>query len=69
MMGEDIRFLSEVSRGKRCVCLGKAAIFCARNCYLTRGTLLMIHQRRIEKKLMGRSLANKIYPDAGRESR
>lgn len=61
MMGEDIRFDSEVAPERRIVFLGKAAIYSAgttfmsffarQNRYLTRGTRLMIHERKICKEL------------------
>jgi ATP-dependent protease ClpP protease subunit len=61
MMGEDIRFHSDNSPGCRFVFLGKAAIysagttfmsfFAAANRYLTRGTRLMIHERKLDKTL------------------
>lgn len=61
MMGEDIRFHSEMSPERRFVFLGKAAIYSAGttfmsffargNRYLTRGTRLMIHERKIKKSL------------------
>src|SRR5277367_2906903 len=61
MMGEDIRFHSENSKDCRFVFLGKAAIysagttfmsfFSATNRYLTRGTRLMIHERKLDKQL------------------
>lgn len=61
MMGEDIRFHSQVSPQRRFVFLGKAAIYSAgatvmsffatTNRYLTRGTRLMIHERKLEKTL------------------
>ncbi len=61
MMGEDIRFHSENAAGCRFVFLGKAAIYSAgttfmsffaiENRYLTRGTRLMIHERKLDKKL------------------
>jgi len=61
MMGEDIRFHSENSPGCRFVFLGKAAIYSAgttfmsffaiENRYLTRGTRLMIHERKLDKQL------------------
>jgi hypothetical protein len=61
MMGEDIRFHSEHSQSARFVFLGKAAIysagttfmsfFSAGNRYLTRGTRLMIHERKLDKQL------------------
>ena len=61
MMGEDIRFHSENSKNCRFVILGKAAsysagttfmsFFAAENRYLTRGTRLMIHERKLDKQL------------------
>src|SRR5271155_4786907 len=61
MMGEDIRFHSENSPNCRFVFLGKAAIYSAGttfmsffavdNRYLTRGTRLMIHERKLDKQL------------------
>ena len=61
MMGEDIRFASEVTPHRRLVFLGKAAIYSAGttlmsffarpNRYLTRGTRLMIHERKMAKTL------------------
>lgn len=61
MMGEDVRFNSEISPGRRIVFLGKAAIYSAgttfmsffarENRYLTRGTRLMIHERKLSKTL------------------
>jgi ATP-dependent protease ClpP protease subunit len=61
MMGEDIRFHSDNSKDCRFVFLGKAAIYSAGktfmsffsidNRYLTRGTRLMIHERKLDKKL------------------
>lgn len=61
MMGEDVRFHSNVSPRRRIVFLGKAAIYSAgttfmgffarENRYLTRGTRLMIHERQLEKQL------------------
>jgi hypothetical protein len=61
MMGEDIRFHSENSQNARFVFLGKAAIYSAgttfmsffsgENRYLTRGTRLMIHERKPDKQL------------------
>jgi len=61
MMGEDIRFWSEVDPERRFVFLGKAAIYSAGttfmsffsrpNRYLTRGTRLMIHERKLSKEL------------------
>ena len=56
IMGEDIRFHSENAPNCRFVFLGKAAIYSAgttfmsffavENRYLTRGTRLMVHERR-----------------------
>ena len=61
MMGEDIRYHSEISPDRRFVFLGKAAIYSAGttfmsffarpNRYLTRGTRLMIHERKMNKQL------------------
>jgi ATP-dependent protease ClpP protease subunit len=61
MMGEDIRFHSDLSPNRRFVFLGKAAIYSAgttfmsffakENRYLTRGTRLMIHERKMSKIL------------------
>lgn len=61
MMGEDIRFHSDLVPSRRLVFLGKAAIYSAgttfmsffaiENRYLTRGTRLMIHERKMEKDL------------------
>jgi ATP-dependent protease ClpP protease subunit len=61
MMGEDIRFHSEMEPQRRFVFLGKAAIYSAgttfmsffaiENRLLTRGTRLMIHERLISKNL------------------
>lgn len=61
MMGEDIRFHSEMTPERRFVFLGKAAIYSAGttfmsffarvNRYLTRGTRLMIHERKLLKTL------------------
>jgi hypothetical protein len=61
MMGEDIRFHTENSINCRFVFLGKAAIYSAgttfmsffaiENRYLTRGTRLMIHERKLDKQL------------------
>lgn len=61
MMGEDIRFHSELSSDRRFVFLGKAAIYSAGatfmsffatcNRYLTRGTRVMIHERKMDKVL------------------
>jgi ATP-dependent protease ClpP protease subunit len=61
MMGEDIRFHSDLSPQRRFVFLGKAAIYSAGatfmsffaicNRYLTRGTRVMIHERKLDKML------------------
>jgi ATP-dependent protease ClpP protease subunit len=61
MMGEDVRYHSELDPGRRFAFLGKAAIYSAgttfmsffarQNRYLTRGTRLMIHERKLSKKL------------------
>lgn len=61
MMGEDIRFHSDLSPERRFVFLGKAAIYSAGttfmsffakpNRYLTRGARLMIHERLISSTL------------------
>lgn len=62
MMGEDVRFHSEIEPGRRYVFLGKAAIYSAgatfmsffarQNRYLTRGTRLMIHERKMKAELV-----------------
>ena len=62
MMGEDVRFASEMEPQRRFVFLGKAAIFSAgttfmsffvrQNRYLARGTRLMIHERKLSKTLI-----------------
>jgi ATP-dependent protease ClpP protease subunit len=61
MMGEDIRFHSDLNPARRVVFLGKAAIYSAgttfmsffarENRYLTRGTRLMIHERKMNSTL------------------
>lgn len=61
MMGEDIRFHSEIEPRRRFVFLGKAAVYSAgvtlmsfysrENRYLTRGTWLMIHERKLDEEL------------------
>ncbi len=61
MMGEDVRFHSEVTPERRFVFLGKAAIYSAgttfmsfftrANRYLTRGTRLMVHERKLVKTI------------------
>lgn len=58
MMGEDIRFHSALEPARRFVFLGKAAIYSAgatfmsfftrSNRYLSRGTRLMIHERKLQ---------------------
>jgi hypothetical protein len=60
MMGEDVRFASEMEPQRRFVYLGKAAIYSAGitfisffarpNRYLARGTRLMIHERLAKKR-------------------
>jgi ATP-dependent protease ClpP protease subunit len=61
MMGEDVRYHSDLDPGRHFVFLGKAAIYSAGttfmsffardNRYLTRGTRLMIHERKLDKQL------------------
>jgi ATP-dependent protease ClpP protease subunit len=61
MMGEDIRYHSEIEPRRRLVFLGKAAIYSAgttfmsffarENRYLTRGTRLMVHERHLTRTL------------------
>ena len=61
IMGEDIRFHSQVEPARRFVFLGKTAVYSAgttfmsffarENRYLTRGTRLMIHERKMDKQL------------------
>lgn len=61
MIGEDIRFNSQISPDRRFVFLGKAAVYSAgatlmsfyarENRYLTRGTRLMIHERKLDEEL------------------
>jgi ATP-dependent protease ClpP protease subunit len=61
MMGEDIRFHSDLSPDRRFVFLGKAAIYSAGttfmsffardNRYVTRGSRMMIHERKLSKTL------------------
>jgi ATP-dependent protease ClpP protease subunit len=61
MMGEDIRFATTRHPRTRYVFLGKAAIYSAgttfmsffarENRYLTRGTRIMIHERKLAKQL------------------
>lgn len=61
MMGEDIRFNSELAPNRRYVFLGKAAIYSAgvtfmsffvrENRYVTRGSRLMVHERKLSKIL------------------
>jgi ATP-dependent protease ClpP protease subunit len=61
MMGEDIRFHSDITPDRRFVFLGKAVIYSAGttfmsffarwNRYLTPGTRLMIHERKLSKEL------------------
>ena len=62
MMGEDIRFHSEQEPNRRFVFLGKAAIYSAGatfmsffarpNRYLTRGTRLMVHERKLQANVI-----------------
>src|ERR1700748_834808 len=62
MMGEDVRFHSDLEPDRRFVFLGKAAIYSAGttfmsffarpNRYLARGTRLMIHERKLSKQLV-----------------
>lgn len=62
MMGEDVRFHSEITPERRFVFLGKAAIYSAgttfmsffarANRYLTRGTRMMVHERKLTSTLM-----------------
>src|ERR1700710_2016510 len=62
MMGEDVRFHTEMTPDRRFVFLGKAVIYSAGttfmsffarcNRYLTPGTRLMIHERKLSKELM-----------------
>lgn len=62
MMGEDIRFHSEQEPARRFVFLGKTAIYSAGatfmsffarpNRYLTRGTRLMVHERKIQANII-----------------
>jgi ATP-dependent protease ClpP protease subunit len=61
MMGEDVRFASEIAPERQIIFLGKAALYSAgttfmsffarENRYLTRGTRLMIHERKLSKQL------------------
>jgi ATP-dependent protease ClpP protease subunit len=61
LMGEDVRFNSDLNPNRRIVFLGKAAIYSAGttfmsffarcNRYLTRGTRLMIHERLMSSSL------------------
>jgi ATP-dependent protease ClpP protease subunit len=61
IMGEDVRFHSDLEADRRFVFLGKAAVYSAgttfmsffarENRYLTRGTRLMIHERKMDKQL------------------
>jgi ATP-dependent protease ClpP protease subunit len=61
MMGEDIRFHSDLEPERRFVFLGNAATYSAgttfmsffarKNRYLTRGTRLMIHERKLQATL------------------
>jgi ATP-dependent protease ClpP protease subunit len=61
IMGEDVRFHSDLEPDRRFVFLGKAAVYSAgttfmsffarENRYLTRGTRLMIHERKMDKQV------------------
>lgn len=61
MMGEDVRYHSDLDPERHFVFLGRAAIYSAgttfmaffarNNRYLTRGTRLMIHERKLNKNL------------------
>ncbi|MEW9856961.1 peptidase S14 [Novosphingobium sp. M1R2S20] len=61
VMGEDVRFHSDLEPARRFVFLGKAAVYSAgttfmsffarENRYLTRGTRLMIHERKMNTQL------------------
>jgi ATP-dependent protease ClpP protease subunit len=61
MMGEDVRYHSDLDPERHFVFLGKAALYSAGttfmsffardNRYLTRGTRLMIHERKLNKTL------------------
>ena len=61
MMGEDVRYQSDLDPERRFIFLGKAAIYSAGttfmsffardNRYLTRGTRLMVHERKLNKTL------------------
>ena len=61
MMGEDVRYHSDLDPDRHFVFLGKAAIYSAgttfmsffarTNRYLTRGTRLMVHERKLNKTL------------------
>ena len=60
-MGEDVRYHSDLDPERHFVFLGKAAIYSAgttfmsffarNNRYLTRGTRLMVHERKLNKTL------------------
>ena len=62
MMGEDVRYHSDLDSARHFVFLGKAAIYSAgttfmsffttENRYLTRGTRLMVHERKLAKQLV-----------------
>lgn len=62
MMGEDIRFHTEHEPDRRFAFLGKAAIYSAgatfmsfftrQNRFLTRGTRLMIHERKLQAQIV-----------------
>lgn len=62
MMGEDIRFHSDLDSRRRFVVLGKAAVYSAgatfmsffarQNRFLSRGTRLMIHERKLQGQVV-----------------
>ncbi len=62
MMGEDVRFHHEINPDRRFIFLGKAAIYSAgttfmsffarANRYLTPGTRLMVHERKLSKSII-----------------
>lgn len=62
MMGEDVRFHSDLDARRRFVFLGKAAVYSAgatfmsffarQNRYLSRGTRLMIHERKLQAQVV-----------------
>lgn len=74
MIGEDIRFHSELQPERRFVFLGKATVYSAgvtlmsfferRNRYLTRGTRLMIHERKLDEELKLHGPLTSVLPIA-----